>query len=889
MKRPALFTSEEKINPVLIVDRVGILGGEIAKELSQELLVVLVSAQNPKDLTDRNVIYVPYRKKFPVIPDNIYSHIIIFDEEGSGLERSMPVFINKANKDNSVLIYLSKISATSQKLSEKLRGSYRNLKIILYGDIFGAGNAMFFQNQVNFVLNQIAKEGKIQIPGDGLLQVYPVLLSDAVREILSVIFGANKEKVFFVFPRHSISLLSLSHIFQKKDPTITIDFIKEKNETVSGGVTISGEYVLDENYDIEKKIQGFSLSDKNIPEEKDFPRDNFSKKKRFDLIPYFLFFIFLLILPIISTILFAGLGVFQLNLAKNNIEAGNLAKLNDPLKNAQTLFSIAVNTGKALEYEASAVGLLNNAVVITEKTEDAKKITQAVGQILQTFSLTQSVLNGKSKKQQDDVLSSLSSFRESVSLLKEVKLSGRIDENILKKINDYDSLLNSTYGVSNIAYSLINPTDQRKYLVLFQNNMELRPGGGFIGSYGILEFNKGKLVDFSIHDVYDADGQLKGHIEPPYAIRRYIPSVHLYLRDSNFDVDFTKSASSVANLFFLETGQKVEGVIGVDVSFVKDLIGVLGEINVPEYKEKINSQNFFYVTESHVEKNTFPSSTQKKDFLGALFSAIQNNLSQRKSIPYQEILRTFFRAIQEKHVLFAFSDNSVQNVFSANGWSSRLDDHRDKSQFNDFLGISEANIGVNKANFFVGRSIKHEASIGDDGTVLSSSTLNLRNDSNAWPGGDYKVYLRFIIPQGSLLTSIAIDGATQKITNAITDFLVYEKKNFRPPAGLEVEKYDEKGKTIYGFLVIVPSKKSKKIVFNYTLPRKIPVRSPLSVYSLRIFKQPGTENYPFDFIVSYPTSVTISSSQNADKVNGKIVISKTLVSDENIELNISRK
>lgn len=890
MKRPAHFTSEEKINPVLIVDKIGTLGGEIAKELSSELLIVLVSALNPEGLMDRNVIYVPYRNKFPIIPDNVYSHIIIIDDEGSGLERSMPVFINKANKDDSELIYLSKISANSQKFTEKFKGSYRNLRIILYGDIFGAGSGTFFQNPVNSILNQIAKEGKIQIPGDGLLQVYPVLLSDAVTEILSVVFGTNKEKVFFVFPRHSISLLSLSHIFQKKDPTITIDFIKEKNETASSGVTTSGQYVFDENYDIEKKIQSINYSDKNMSEGKDFLRDNFSKKKkRFNVIPYFLFFIFLLILPIASTILFAGLGALQLNLAKNNIEAGNLAKLNNPLKNAQILFGIALNTGKVLEYEASVIGLLDNISIIIKKTEDAKKLTQAVGQILQTVSLTQGVLSGESKKQQDDVLLSLSLFRESVSLLKEVKLNDRIDENILKKINNYDNLLSSSYGVSNIAYSLINPTGQRKYLVLFQNNMELRPGGGFIGSYGILEFDKGKLIDFSIHDVYDADGQLKGHVEPPYAIRRYIPSVHLYMRDSNFDVDFTKSASSVANLFFLETGQKVDGVIGVDVSFVKDLIGVLGEIYVSEYKEKINSQNFFYVTESHVEKNTFPSSTQKKDFLGALFSAVENNLSQRKNIPYDEILKTLFSAIKEKHVLFAFSDNSVQNVFSANGWSSELNDYRDSSQINDFLGINEANVGINKANFFVGRSVKHEMSIGDDGTVLSSTTLNLRNDSSAWPGGDYKAYLRIIVPQGSSLISINIDGAKQKITNAITDFLVYEKKNFRPPAGLEVEKYDEKGKTIFGFLVIVPSKKSKKIVFNYTLPRRIPVRSPLSVYSLRLFKQPGTESYPFDFILSYPSVITVSSSENGDIVNGKMVMSKTLSTDENIELNISRK
>lgn len=889
MKRPALFTSEEKINPVLIVDKIGILGNAIAKELSQELLVVLVSAQNPHELNDRNVIYVPYRKKFPVIPDNVYSHIILFDEEDSSIENSIPTFIKKADKDDSVVIYLSKISVSSQNFSKKITESYKKLKIILYGDIFGTEAAFWFQNPVNFVLSQIPKEGKISIPGDGLAQVYPVLFSDVVKEILSVVFGASKERTFFIFSKHPMSLMSLAHIFQKKDPTITIDFTKEKKEVIDRKITISGEYMLDESYDIEGKLKELDLSVANKPQERDLTQDNFPKKIKLNFIPYFLFFVFLLILPVISTALFAGLGVFQLNYAKNNIEKGNLALLNTPFRNAQTLFNLASSTGKALEYESSAVGLLDSVTAVTDKIEDAKKITQAAGQILQTSSIAQSVLNGKSKNPQEDVFSSLSSLKESISLINEVKLREKIDESILKKINDYDSIINYVYGFSNITYSLINPMGQRKYLVLFQNNMELRPGGGFIGSYGILVLDKGKLADFSIHDVYDADGQLKGHVEPPYAIRRYLPSAHLYLRDSNFDVDFTKSAASAANLLFQETGQKVDGVIGVDVTFVKDLIGAIGEIDVPEYKEKVNAQNFFHVTESHVEKNFFPSSTQKKDFLGALFTAIENNLSQRKNIPYQEILKVFISAIREKHVLFAFSDKSVQNVFSANGWSSELNDYRDSLQINDFLGISEANLGVNKANFFVGRSIKYEMNIKDNGTVESFATLNLRNDSNSWPGGDYKTYVRLIAPQGSSLTSITIDGATQNITNAITNFLIYEKKNFRPPTGLEVENYNENGKTIYGFLTIVPQGKTKKIVFNYTLPKKIPLRSPLSVYSLRIFKQPGTENYPFDFIVSYPSSVMVSSSKNINIVNGKIMLSKTLSFDENIELNISRK
>src|SRR6185437_16558381 len=74
---------------------------------------------------------------------------------------------------------------------------------------------------------------------------------------------------------------------------------------------------------------------------------------------------------------------------------------------------------------------------------------------------------------------------------------------------------------------LLGYNGTQTYLILFQNNAELRPGGGFIGSYGLVSFDHGKMGQFTIHNVYDADGLLTKHIEPSYIGRRYL-QVHLY-------------------------------------------------------------------------------------------------------------------------------------------------------------------------------------------------------------------------------------------------------------------------------------------------------------------------------------------------------------------------
>ncbi len=887
MRRPALIPSEEKNNPILIVDKFGVLGELIAQELSKELLVILVSGEKLKEEPE-NIIHIPYSKKFPVIPDNTYSHIIIFDEKDMGIEESLPIFIKKGSKDQSILVYSSSLSNRSQKLASKIIDSYKNAKAIIYGDIFGEEKALVFDNSLNLIFRQVIKNNKIRIPGDGLTNVYPILLKDTVSGILKAIFGESKSKIFFLFPKHPLSLITLSHILQKKDPTITIDFVKEKEEEEKT-ISIEGEYLVLEGYKPEGKIKETDFKDWKT--EIDAPKRKEKGEEKIDLKRFLypiLLFIFILILPALFTFGFMMLSVFNGGLVKKSIESGNISQTASSLKSINYLLEISLYSGKILKEEVGFFGLGKSIENLNYKIESYKKLSYAGYDMANSLLEAEKIFKGTSEDPQKDLLYFSSSFKNSLNLIEEVRISSDEDRDLYGKIRSYDRIINMLGGLHDSFFSLVNPKEKKTYLVLFQNNMELRPGGGFIGSYGILSLDKGKISDFSIHDVYDADGQLKGHIEPPYPVRRYLPSAHLYLRDSNFDVDFTKSASSAAFLLYEEVGQKVDGVIGVDVFFVKELVGSLGQVYVPEYRERVDKNNFYQITQSHSEKNFFPSSTQKKDFLNALFSALKLNLTQRKNLPYFEILKAGIISISEKHILFAFSDKNLQSTFVAKNWSGSLLDFRKDIEVEDFLGINEANFGVNKANFFVGRSLKYQVLIKDDGSIISSANLNLINNSTDWPGGDYKTYIRLIAPLGSTLISISIDGVERKIRSAVTDPLIYEKKGFKPPEELEVENYNQDGKTIFGFLTIVPTGKSKSIIFNYALAQKVPVKNPSSSYSLKLFKQPGTENYPFDFVLSFPQFLTVSSKDIKLNNSGKVVLSKIFSTDETINFDLSR-
>jgi len=109
--------------------------------------------------------------------------------------------------------------------------------------------------------------------------------------------------------------------------------------------------------------------------------------------------------------------------------------------------------------------------------------------------------------------------------------------------------------------SILGQDTNKNYLILFENNMELRPTGGFIGHTVLQNFGGGKLNGLDINDIYSADGQLKGHGEPPAPIKNYLGEANWWFRDSNWDPDFPTSAERAEWFLNKEMDQNFDGVI----------------------------------------------------------------------------------------------------------------------------------------------------------------------------------------------------------------------------------------------------------------------------------------------------------------------------------------
>jgi len=394
---------------------------------------------------------------------------------------------------------------------------------------------------------------------------------------------------------------------------------------------------------------------------------------------------------------------------------------------------------------------------------------------------------------------------------------------------------------------LLGKDGKRTYLVLFQNSAELRPTGGFIGSFAFLTFEKGRFVDFEIQDVYWADGQLKGHVEPPPELKKYLGEAGWHLRDANWDPDFPASARKIQWFLEKETGRRVDGVVGINLFVAQRLLEALGEIDLSDYNEKINADNFFERAQYHSEIGFFPGSTQKQDFLGAVARILFERIKAAQGKTKLEIGKSIYQSLKTKDILVYLNSSQAMDMVFDLGWDGSIRNIKcpafvslsadgqtnDEKCLTDYLFIVEANVGVNKANYFVERVLNEEMRIESDGRIRKSLKISYQNKSPSahFPAGDYKNYLRLLVPQGSELGKIFIDSQE----------LDKEK----------VETSSVSGKTSFGFLVNVPVGERREVEVNWFLPEKIePVENVRYLYFVQ--KQSGIKPEKFSLRVVPP-------------------------------------
>jgi UDP-glucuronate decarboxylase len=430
-------------------------------------------------------------------------------------------------------------------------------------------------------------------------------------------------------------------------------------------------------------------------------------------------------------------------------------------------------------------------------------------------------------------------------------------------ITQYGSALSLGLGEIDLVANLLADLPEilgvgggKKYVVWFQNSNELRATGGFIGSYGILEFNEGKLTDLTIDDIYNPDGQLDLRnitVAPPKPIADYLAEDRTYLRNSNWNPDFPASAEVFKDLYFKVTGDEVDGVIAVDLDFTKKLLDAVGPVFLTAYNEEISSENLYERTQFYAEFNYENGSDQKRSFLTVLGSKLLERLFSLDQNRLPLLLAGLGASLEEKHLLVYMPDLPISAFVKEKGWDGSL-----VTDAGNYLYVVNSNLGGNKAGYFVEPSMKFEVeALTRDGLLRGMLTLDYEHfgEDEAWPGGVYKDYIRVFTGMGAKLTSAKLYNHSKEETNVFEDVAISQ----------------ESGKTVFGFGVEVAPLETTRLVLGFDLPKSESLTKENKTFGLYWQKQPGTQDTKAEFILTPPFGMDVVGISDNLELSSKMV------------------
>jgi len=396
-------------------------------------------------------------------------------------------------------------------------------------------------------------------------------------------------------------------------------------------------------------------------------------------------------------------------------------------------------------------------------------------------------------------------------------------------------LITNAKPLVKILPSLMGEPNQKKYLVIFQNDKELRPTGGFMTAYAIFRLEHGIVNVDKSDDIYTLDNTISRHPGAPRPILQYLPQVSTFnLRDTNLSPDFKASMEDFNKLYQQAGGyQKVDGIIAIDTHALVAAMNILGDMQVDgstfttKIDTRCNCSQVIYELEVYADQPVNYIKGNRKGIVGDLLYAImQKAFSSSPKLYWGPLFQSMIAETNQKHILFDMYNDDAQKGLEALNAAGRI-----QNVDGDYLHINEANLGGAKSNLYVKEAVTQKYDVQGDGTILKTVTIDYKNpyqpsDCNLERGNlclnaILRNWFRLYVPKGSVL--VDSQGSEVKMTS-----------------------YDELGKTVFeGFNTIRPLG-SAKVTVSYRLPFKLTNNSPLP---LLIQKQPGTDNNDYTIMI----------------------------------------
>jgi hypothetical protein len=435
---------------------------------------------------------------------------------------------------------------------------------------------------------------------------------------------------------------------------------------------------------------------------------------------------------------------------------------------------------------------------------------------------------------------------------------GSADEVLSGEYLKYSSELQDLGGFLSGLVRMFDSEEESRLLLIFHNPAEIRPAGGFIGSYGVITVRKGRMVDLEVQDIYWPDHPTNFDLKvvPPEPLQAV--TTDWGARDANWFFDFPTSAETVmgfleSSKIYSSAGVKFQGAIALNIRVMETILEVIGPVEVGDYGLTINSENFLAEIQREVEtgRDKKPGQNPKK-ILSVLTPLILDKMNDLDENERRRVFESFRNHFEKKDVMVFLRDLPLASFLNSAGIDGSVYS-LPSSFWGSYAAVVNANIAGGKSDAFIDEAVDVLVDIDSAGGIFTDASVTRTHrgdkEKDSWWRATNQNFIQFFVNPGSTLVSLkgndikkyakpdygkeyARNAALEKIESTkvlLADYNVWSMNAF--------------GKTVFGTWWNLPAGKSETLNFRYQTPANN-YSSPASGKKFRFIfeRQSGVKN-----------------------------------------------
>jgi len=447
------------------------------------------------------------------------------------------------------------------------------------------------------------------------------------------------------------------------------------------------------------------------------------------------------------------------------------------------------------------------------------------------------------------------------------RLSPRL-QNLLARYDEAYSQAPTGLALLEAAPYLLGADQPRTYLILLQNEEELRATGGFISAAGRVTLDAGRIISLTIEDSYAVDDFTTPYPDPPAPLRDYMGIDLWVFRDSNWSPDFPTAARQAGQLYAQTRGGHIDGVIALNQNVVGALIDGFSPLTIDGQTIDDAADMRAYMRAAWAPTNQTSAAewtAQRKSFMGRVMQMLlERIMNGGGQVNWPALSQGLAEMLHSRDLLITFADptlNAPLHLAQLDGALRPSDE--------DYLMIVNTNMGFNKVSAVMQEAVNYTVTLSTDHAPLAELTWVYTNTNPAAAGcvhrppdyglnttyeqlihECYWLYRRVLAPAGAEFVDASRHptGPGELASDSLSD---------------GATRVNEEGdKTVFGTFLIVPRGQRVDSQLSYTLPTSIvQTHGDQLLYHLVWQKQPGAAAWPATVTLVWPQGVQWIAAQ----------------------------